>query len=160
MVKKKKLRPGQTHRHTDTRNTTQPSLSGGCANNHCFHAVRCIRLLRQFHVAEQCRTVPLDRLPLRHRILEWLITTVSWYSFCWPWKDDRLSQPTWCYFNGRTGARTHDSNILSQPPWLLSQHQAGPSGIEQNWWMMVVIWQVYKVPFLILPLGVSQGNFK
>ena len=29
---------------------------------------------------------------------------VSQHSFCRPLKDDRLSQPTWCYFNGPTGA--------------------------------------------------------
>ena len=39
---------------------------------------------------------------------------VSGYSFCRPRKDDRLSQPTWCYVIGTTGAQTRGPNILSQ----------------------------------------------
>ena len=46
----------------------------------------------------------LNGSPLQHRMLEWLITPVIWYSFCQPQKDD-LSQPSWCYFNGATAAQ-------------------------------------------------------
>ena len=41
-------------------------------------------------------TVPLMQCPL---------FPVSWYSFCRPRKDDRLSQPTWCYITaGQNGS--------------------------------------------------------
>ena len=62
----------------------------------------------------------VHRSPVRRRIFEWLITPVSWYSFCQPQKD----QPTWCCFNDTTGVQTQDPKIFHQPPKSLSQHQA------------------------------------
>ena len=45
-------------------------------------------------VIDGSTAVPLMQSPL---------LLVSWCSFCRPQKDDRLSQPTWCYVNGRQG---------------------------------------------------------
>ena len=89
----------------------------GDNSNHSFHAIRSIDQPRQSHLGKEVRrervaTPMLHATPWRGR--QWLITAVSWYSFCQPQKDDRLSQPTLCYFNSMTGAQTQDPKMFNQ----------------------------------------------
>ena len=52
------------------------------------------------------------------------IIPASWYSFCQPQKDDRLSQPHLILIQKPSGIWTQDLRIPSPPPQQLSQHQA------------------------------------
>ena len=49
------------------------------------------------------------------------IIPASWYSFCWPRKDDRLSQPHLVLIQQPSGIWTQDPRILSPPPLPLSR---------------------------------------
>ena len=53
--------------------------------------------------------VPLVQCPL---------FPVDWYSFCRPRKDDKLSQPTWCEFNGWTCTQTQDVRATPGLPFI------------------------------------------
>ena len=74
--------------------------------------MRCIGLQKQFRLAKEYKPGWVTALT---QITQMAYYPASWYSFCRPQKDDRLSQPTWYYFNEMTGAQTQDLQILSQP---------------------------------------------